>query len=359
MLKTHGEETELDRAYVDKIGDPLVHMIRNSVDHGIETPQERAGTDKPDTATIHLKAYHEGGNIVIEIQDDGRGINKDAILKKAIERGLISENDKLSDNEIYHLIFSPGFSTAAQVTEVSGRGVGMDVVKRNIEELRGQIIVNTEAGVGTTFKLVLPLTLALIDGMVVQVGTERFIFPILGVVESFRATDEMVHMVLGKGEMISLRERQLPFFRLAHLFEVESQKEKVEDSLVVVVENEGRQIGMLVDDLIGIQQTVIKTLGTGIGETEGVAGGAIMADGTVGLIIDIPGLFKVAGKGSGRKVTRIIDTGEDLEQDSTDGEGNGEILQSEKAENQTEPDETIRSRQSPNGNGIGISDSQL
>jgi two-component system chemotaxis sensor kinase CheA len=293
-FRTVGEETELDRAYVDKIGDPLVHMIRNSVDHGIEMPADRVKAGKNEQALVELRAYHEGGAIIIEIRDDGRGINKEAVRAKAIERGVIQEEERLSDQEIFHLIFKPGFSTAAQVTEVSGRGVGMDVVRRNIEELRGQIQISSEEGVGTTFRLVLPLTLALIDGMVVRVGGERYIFPVLSVLETLRADAEMLHTLLGKGEMISLRDRQLPFFRLGALFGLPEAKNEVEEALVVVVENEGREIGLLVDDLVGLQQTVIKSLGVEFAKTEGVAGGAIMADGKIGLILDVPGLFRVA-----------------------------------------------------------------
>ena len=297
-FKTFGEETELDRAYVDKIGDPLVHMIRNSVDHGIEMPADRAKAGKSDRAVVELKAYHEGGNIIIEIADDGRGIDKHAVRAKAIERGLIQEEERLTDQELFHLIFQPGFSTAAKVTEVSGRGVGMDVVRRNIEELRGQIMISSEPGAGSVFKLVLPLTLALIDGMVVKVGDERYIFPILSVVETFRASSDILHILLGKGEMVSLRDRQLPFFRLSNIFRIPKKADELESGLVVVVENNGKEIGLLVDDLVGLQQTVIKSLGAEMGKAEGIAGGAIMADGKIGLILDIPGLFKAAGSGS-------------------------------------------------------------
>ncbi|MDH5745112.1 MAG: chemotaxis protein CheA, partial [Candidatus Aminicenantes bacterium] len=235
-FRTAGDETELDRAYVDKIGDPLVHMVRNSVDHGIETPSERAETGKNPQAEIVLRAYHEGGNIVIEIQDDGRGVNKERVLAKAIEKGLVSEEDRLSDQEIFQLIFHPGFSTAAQITEVSGRGVGMDVVKRNIEELRGQIVVHSEPGVGSTFKLVLPLTMALIDGMVVRVADERFILPVLSVVETVKAEQDMLHSLMGAGEMITMRNRQLPFYRLSRLFNLYEDDDAIKDGLVVVIE---------------------------------------------------------------------------------------------------------------------------
>ncbi|MBI3992693.1 MAG: Hpt domain-containing protein [Candidatus Lambdaproteobacteria bacterium] len=293
---TVGDETELDRAFVDKIGDPLVHMIRNAVDHGIEPANVRQSRGKALEGAIELRAFHEGGNIHIELQDDGKGLDPDVILAKAIEKGLASEEDRerLSRDEIFNIIFAAGFSTAAQVTEVSGRGVGMDVVRRNIEGLRGQVYIKSTLGEGTTFRLTLPLTMALIDGMVVKVGQERFIFPVLSVVESLRPAPGMVQTVLGRGEMLSLRNRQIPMYRLDQLFGVHQAVQDIFQGLVVVVENQGRQVGIVVDELLGLQQTVIKSLGAGLGITEGLSGGAIMADGTVGLIVDIPGLIKVA-----------------------------------------------------------------
>lgn len=294
LFTSKGDETELDRAYVDLIADPLVHMVRNAVDHGIETPQERVKAGKPEEGNVHLRAYHEGGNIHVEISDDGKGLDQDAIYNKALEKGLISEDEKMTEQEIFHLIFLPGFSTASSVTEVSGRGVGMDVVRRNIKELRGQVAITSELGAGTSFKIILPLTLALIDGMLVKSGDERFIFPVLSVVESIRPTQKMLSTIIGKGEMISLRNRQLPLYRLYKLFNIENAKEDIEDCLVVIVENDGRQIGIIVDDLIGMQQTVIKNLGQGLIDTRGLSGGSIMADGTVGLIVDIPGLMSIA-----------------------------------------------------------------
>ena len=276
------------------IADPLVHMVRNSVDHGIEMPEDRKKAGKNPEGMIRLRAYHEGGNIHVEIRDDGRGLNKEKILAKALDKGLVSEPERMSDKDIYDLIFHPGFSTADKVTEVSGRGVGMDVVRRNIEELRGHVQIDSIEGKGTTFRIILPLTMALIDGMVVRVGNERYIFPVLSIVESFQPSDTMVNTVVGKGEMVSLRKRQLPLYRLSEMFGIENSLKDVTEGLVVVVEFENRQIGILVDDLVGLQQTVIKTLGQGIGTTEGISGGAIMADGQVGLILDIPGLIRIA-----------------------------------------------------------------
>ena len=293
-FQSKGDETDLDRAFVDKLADPLVHMIRNAVDHGIETPQERAATGKPPIALIELRAFHEGGSIHIELRDDGRGLNREAILAKAVEKGLVGPDQHLSESEIYNLIFLPGFSTAKQVTEVSGRGVGMDVVKRNIEDLRGYVQIRSEPGKGTTFRIVLPLTLALIDGMVVKIGAERYIFPVLSVVESLRPPPGIVNTIIGRGEMVSLRNRQLPLFRLSNIFGVAGAEQDVTKALVVVVEHEGQQAGLLVDDLIGMQQTVIKNLGAGLPQNVGFSGGAIMADGRIGLIVDVPGVLKLA-----------------------------------------------------------------
>ena len=291
---TSGDETELDRAYVDLMADPLVHMIRNAVDHGIENPGERKKSGKPENGSVKLRAFHEGGNVHVEINDDGKGMDPEVLFNKAVEKGLISGEEKMSDQECYQLIFLPGFSTAGAVTEVSGRGVGMDVVRRNITELRGQVVITSEKGVGSSFKMVLPLTLALIDGMLVRVGEERFIFPVLSVVESTRPTADMLNTVIGKGEIISIRGRQLPLYRLNRLFNIPAANENVTESLVVIVENNGRQIGVMVDDLVGIQQTVIKPLGHGLLESGGLAGGSILADGTVGLIVDVSGLINMA-----------------------------------------------------------------
>jgi two-component system chemotaxis sensor kinase CheA len=294
VFQSRGDETELDRAFVDKIADPLVHMIRNAVDHGIETPPERAKTGKNPEALIELRAYHEGGNIHVEVRDDGRGLNQEAILAKAIEKGLVGLDERLNEQEIFNLIFLPGFSTAKQVTEVSGRGVGMDVVKRNIEELRGYVQIQSQLGQGTRFKIILPLTLALIDGMVVKVGPERFIIPVLSVVESLRPPAGMINTIIGRGEMVTIRNRQLPLFRLSKLFGLNGAQQDATKALVVIVEHEGRHSGLLVDDLVGMQQTVIKNLGAGMPQNLGFSGGAIMADGRIGLIVDVAGVLKLA-----------------------------------------------------------------
>jgi len=272
----------------------LVHMIRNAVDHGIESPADRKKSGKPPAGKIQLAAFQEGGNIIVELRDDGKGIDQEAVRAKAIERGLIAEGDQISTQETFQLIFQAGFSTASKVTDVSGRGEGMDVVKRNIEELRGKVHIESEVGQGTVFRIVLPLTMALIDGMVVRVGKERFIFPVLSIVESFRPESGMVHHLAGKREMISLRNKQLPLFRLSRLFQIPGARSEITEALVVIAESGGQQIGLLVDELVGLQQTVIKSLGMGFGQAEGLSGGAIMADGRVGLILDVPGIVNLS-----------------------------------------------------------------
>lgn len=297
---TVGEDTELDKTVVEKIGDPLVHMIRNSVDHGIESdPRDRIARGKPAAGRVELKAYHRGGNIYIELTDDGRGLNKEAILAKARERGLVKEGETPSDRDIYNLIFAPGLSTAKTITDVSGRGVGMDVVKRNIESLRGQIDIQTEPGRGTTFTIRLPLTLAIIDGMLVRAGLERYVIPTLSIVRSVRPSAKDVETVLGHGEMLKLQNRLIPIYRLHKLFGIEKSERELTRGLVVVVEDDGRRAGIFADELLGQQQIVIKSLGEALREQPGLSGGAIMPDGNVGLILDVSGLVRLAHAGAG------------------------------------------------------------
>lgn len=294
-LIMEGKDTELDKSMVEKLGDPLVHMIRNAVDHGIEdSAEQRIAAGKNPVGKIVLKAYHQGGNIHIDIKDDGRGLDKEIIIRKAIERGIISSAENMSDEEIYALIFEPGFSTAKKVTDVSGRGVGMDVVKNNIESVRGNVRISSETGKGSTFTLVLPLTMAIIDGMIVRVGSERYILPLLSIIESFQPTKKMISTVSGKGEMVPFRDHLLPMFRLADLYDIADAQTDPTKALVVVIEDTGRQIALLVDELLGQNQTVIKNLGEGLGVVEGVAGASIMPDGRPGLIIDVNGLIKLA-----------------------------------------------------------------
>ncbi len=293
-LKISGDDTEIDRSVVDHIGDPLIHLIRNAVDHGIEPLDERIKVGKPEYATIELSAYHKGGNIHIEVRDDGRGLNKKAILAKSKKKGLITSEDTLSDQEIVSLIFEPGFSTAKKVTDVSGRGVGLDVVKKGIETLRGRIEVSTEQGKGSTFTMILPLTLAIIDGMVVKVGKERYIIPTLSIIESISPETSMLSTVVGKGNMISVRGELIPLFSLSRLFNVQGASERHEEGIAVVVESGMKRAAILVDKLIGQQQTVIKGLSSALGKTRGLSGASIMADGRVGLILDIPEVVQMA-----------------------------------------------------------------
>jgi len=297
-LVTSGESTEMDRSMVEQIADPLVHMIRNSMDHGVEGPEERAQKGKPETGVIKLSAYHEGGSVVIEIGDDGRGLNRDRIVQKAIEKGLIPSTEGMTEADIDALIFAPGFSTAAQVTEISGRGVGMDVVKRNIEGMRGRVLIRTTQGQGTRFKMVLPLTLAIIDGMLVASGRERYIVPTLSIVESIQPDRSMLVTLAAQNEMINLRGEILPLVRLDRLFRLEGAKGDPTEALVVVVEGVGKRFGVLVDEVVAQQQVVIKTMGSGLSRTPFVSGAAILSDGKVGLILNVEEISTQVHKGS-------------------------------------------------------------
>ena len=290
-----GEDTELDKSLVDKIGDPLMHMVRNAVDHGIEkTEEERVKKGKPATARLEIRAFHKAGNIHIEVEDDGRGIDHETVYSKALERGLITEDDSFTEREIINLIFEPGFSTAEKVTDVSGRGVGMDVVKRNIESMRGQVEVTTKPGNGSIFSIRIPLTLAIIDGMAVNIGGEKYIIPTLSIEMSLRPKEKDLTLVMDKGEMLDVQGRLIPVIRLYRLFEVENAIEDPTKALLVVVEEDGRKAGLLVDKLLGKQQIVIKNLGESMKNIMGISGGAIMPDGSVGLILDIGGIIRLA-----------------------------------------------------------------
>lgn len=294
-LELHGEDVELDRTIVEELHDPLVHMLRNSMDHGLEPPAEREARGKPAAGRIRLSASHQAGMIVIEISDDGRGLNRDKIFRKAVERGLVSADAKLSDTEVFHLIFEPGFSTAEQVTDVSGRGVGMDVVRKHINRLRGRIEIVSSSGAGTTFLLKVPLTLAIIDGLIVAVGGERFIVPIFAVREMFKASPEQVFTVEGKGEMVMVRGRLLPLVRLASRLGVAPRSDDPCEGLMIVGESGSRVFCLLVDELAGKQEVVIKSLGPAFREAKGFAGGAILGDGRVGLILDLAAIAGEAG----------------------------------------------------------------
>ncbi|MCK4751918.1 MAG: chemotaxis protein CheA [Planctomycetes bacterium] len=291
---TVGEETELDRNVVEQLADPLVHMVRNSVDHGIESKQERAAAGKNPIASIELRASRRADNIIIEITDDGKGLDKNRILKEAIGKGIVSPTDNLSEQNIYKLIFHPSLSTAREITNVSGRGVGMDVVKKNIEALRGKVDVSTISGKGTTFTISIPLTLAVIDGQIVSVGNEQYIIPTTSIEQSFRPKQEQLSSVNGRGELVSFRGEILPMVRLGRLFGVEPNSEEPTESSLVIVEADGQKTCLLVDKLLGQQQVVIKNIGRYFGNVKGVSGGTIMGDGRISLILDVPGLIELS-----------------------------------------------------------------
>src|ERR1017187_8794353 len=290
-LVTSGEDTELDRTVVEELNDPLLHMIRNSMDHGIELPEKRAAAGKRATGTLTLRAYHQGGNIVVEIEDDGAGLNKEKFLQKAIERGLATEGEPLTDEEIFHFIFAAGFSTADKVTDLSGRGVGLDVVRRNIERLRGRVEISSVPGQGTKFQISLPLTLAIIDGFIVKVGAERYILPTLSVRESFRPQPGMVSRVQNRAEVVNVRGRIIPLLRLNDLFGISSSSREATDGIVVVVEAGTDLRCPLVDGLLHKQEVVIKNLNDMlVRKNKLLAGAAILGDGLVGLILDVNAL---------------------------------------------------------------------
>lgn len=288
-----GRDTEVDRNVVEALGDPLVHMVRNSIDHGIEVPDVRQAAGKPRTGKVELRAYHQGGNINIEIIDNGRGLNKAKILKKAVEAGIVHEGQQLSDQEIFRLIFHAGLSTADKVTDVSGRGVGMDVVKQNLERLRGRIEIQSTEGQGSTFIIRLPLTLAVIDGLIVKVGPETYVLPILSIEQSVRPKPEQISTIQGRGEMIMVRGTLLPLIRLHALYNVEPVTRDPSQSLVVIVQDNDRRACLLVDELLGQEQVVIKSLGDGLDKQPGISGGAVLGDGNVSLILDVPGLIEL------------------------------------------------------------------
>lgn len=297
QLLLSGEETELDKTVIESITDPLTHLVRNSADHGLEPPEERLAAGKDEQGTIHLNAFHEGGNICITVADDGRGLNRDKILAKAIKSGLISEQDKITDDQIWPLIFKPGFSTAEKVTDVSGRGVGMDVVKRNIEALGGTVSIKTTLGKGTTFTLKLPLTLAIIEGMTIRVGHETYILPMLSIVESIQPKADTVKTIVGKGEVMNVRGIYHPMMRLYEVFDLEPEYKDPAKAILLILETEGERVAVMVDEILGQQQVVIKSMEQNFRKVEGIAGATILGDGTVGFILDVRGLLELARQG--------------------------------------------------------------
>ncbi|HLP07551.1 MAG TPA: chemotaxis protein CheA [Opitutaceae bacterium] len=289
-----GEDTELDRTVVEEINDPLVHMVRNSLDHGLESAAERLRLGKTEAGKVQLKAYHQGSNIVLEISDDGRGIDPAKVFAKALKQGLVAEGQNLSREETLNLIFLPGFSTAEKVTSISGRGVGMDVVRRNIEKLRGKIEIDSEIGKGSRFRIILPLTMAIIDGLIVKVGEDRFILPTTSVKMAYRPAAETISTVQGRGEVLDLRGKIIPLHRLHEKFAIEPKAHNPADGIVVVVEFSGRTSGLLVDEMVSKQEVVIKSLGALMQGLPGVAGGAILGDGNIALILDPASLLNAA-----------------------------------------------------------------
>jgi len=292
-LELHGEETELDKTVVDQLGDPLMHMVRNAVDHGLEDPAERVAAGKPATGHVTLKAYHQGGSVYIELSDDGKGMDRERLVRKAVEKGIVQEGQRLSDAEAYALIFAPGFSTAAAVTDVSGRGVGMDVVRRNVEALQGNILISTKLGSGTTFSIRLPLTLAIMDGLMVSLGEDVYVLPLLSVIESFRPRPADLHTIAARGEAVTVRGEVVPLLRLHQLLGRPARMTDPCQALVVLMEDQGKKHALLVDELLGQMQAVVKSLDSNYKRVDGLAGATILGDGRVAMILDIHGLTQL------------------------------------------------------------------
>ena len=302
-LRLNGEDTELDKTVLEKIADPLVHLVRNSLDHGLEKPEVRRAAGKPASGTLELSACYEGGCVVIEVRDDGAGINRARVLAKARKNGVVGVDEELSDDRINNLIFAPGFSTAEVISDVSGRGVGLDVVRRNIQDLGGHVQVESREGVGTVFRVRLPLTLAILDGQLARVGDEIYVFPLLSIVETIQLKSERVSRIAGRSELYRVRDEYLPIVRLASLFNVPGAASENSGGLLVVAESDGERVGLMVDDLLGQQQVVIKSLQANFRPVAGFTGATILGDGTVALILDVPGVIalgRASAGGAGR-----------------------------------------------------------
>jgi two-component system chemotaxis sensor kinase CheA len=290
-LRMNGDTTELDKTVLEKIGDPLVHLVRNSIDHGIEKPEARVAAGKSAGGTIELNAYHKGGSVVVEVSDDGGGLKRERILAKARERGLVAADEELTEDRIFNLIFAPGFSTADVVSDVSGRGVGMDVVKRNINELGGHVQIFSTPGKGSMVRIRLPLTLAILDGQLARVGNEVYVVPIVSIVETIQVRRELVSSIASQGEVFRLRDDYLPIVRLYELFGIQPDHTELLDGLLMIVEADGKRVGLFVDELMSQQQVVIKSLETNFRPVTGLAGATMLGDGRVALILDIPGVM--------------------------------------------------------------------
>ena len=294
-LVLKGETTEIDKNMLEQLSDPLKHIIRNSMDHGIEkTKEERIARGKPEFGTITMSAAHQEGHVVIEVSDDGNGLNKEKIFNKAVEKGLLSKDGNYSDAEIYRTIFSPGLSTAEKVTDISGRGVGMDVVRANVEKMKGKIEIKSAEGVGSTFIIKLPLTLAIIEGITFAIGEQIYVMPLISIIEQIKIKSDQVKPFEGKGEMIKIRDEYLPLIRLHKVFEIDTQVNEIDDGIVVVVEAGYRKCAIFVDELLDQQQVVIKSLDSAFSKHAGIAGGTILGDGRIALIIDIQGLVNIS-----------------------------------------------------------------
>jgi len=293
-LEMVGEETEMDKTVMEKINDPLVHLVRNCLDHGLETPEERLESCKDEEGYVRLKAFHQGGSIVVEVSDDGRGLSREKILNKALEKGLVKESDVLTDEQVFMLLFKAGFSTAEKLSDISGRGVGLDVVRRNIESLGGNVEVRSTLGEGSTFTIRLPLTLAVLDGQLFRVGGDTYVLPLAAIVESLQIKQEALGGVAGDSEVYRLRDEYIPIVRLSDVFSTGEHLENLENALLVVVEWGEKHIGLLVDELLGQQQVVIKSLETNYKRVRGISGATILGDGTVSLILDISGLIEIS-----------------------------------------------------------------
>jgi two-component system chemotaxis sensor kinase CheA len=294
-LKLVGEDTEVDKTVIEHIGDPLVHIVRNAIDHGLESPEARREAGKPETGTVTIEARHEGGEVWIIISDDGRGLSREKILDKARSRGLVHGNgNDLRDEEVFKLVFEPGFSTAEKVTDISGRGVGMDVVKKNIEKLNGRVGVRSRPGQGSDFTLHIPLTLAIIDGMLVRVGDTQYAIPLLSIRESFRPTLRQITRRPDGQETVRVREEILPVLRLHEIFGKQPDTEDLCEGILVIVEADGEPVCLFVDELTGQQQTVIKGLSSYMGRVNGISGCTISGAGDVSLILDVGSLIRKA-----------------------------------------------------------------
>jgi two-component system chemotaxis sensor kinase CheA len=290
-LRLSGEQTEIDKTVMERISDPLVHLVRNAVDHGVEIPEIRRMAGKTDTGMVHLNAYHQGGNIVIEIKDDGAGLPRDKIINKARKQGLLSEDETPDDNKVFELIFMAGFSTAEHVSDVSGLAVGMDGVRKNIKALGGSVEVKSESGKGSTFTIRLPLTLAILDGQLISIGDHVYIVPLVSIVETLQMKKDAINAIAGRAELYRLREEYIPIVRLYDQFGIEPRQMELVGGLLVVVEGEGKRVGLFVDDLLNQQQVVIKSLETNFKRVSGVSGATILGDGTVALILDVTGVI--------------------------------------------------------------------